>query len=93
MKKSVCISRINDKNSVCEDIETLLDIMRAKSKVENLVRPSVNKWWEMKEELYKKETKEVSDKAIVEIFSQFKQSFTHNCSLLTYVDIQLASEK
>ena len=47
----------------------------------------------MKEELYKKETKEVSDKAIVEIFSQFRQSFTHNCSLLTYVDIQLASEK
>jgi len=47
----------------------------------------------MKEELYKKDRNEVSDRAIVEIFSQFKQSFTHNCSLLTYVDIQLASEK
>lgn len=71
----------------------LLDIISKKSSVENLVILSVNKWWDMKEELYKNDMKEVSDSAMLEIFSQFKQSFTHNCSLLVYVDIQLASVK
>jgi hypothetical protein len=47
----------------------------------------------MNEELYKKDTNEVSDNAIFEIFSQFKQSLIQSCSLLTYVDIQLASVK
>jgi hypothetical protein len=71
----------------------LLDIISKKSRVENLVIASVKRWCDIKEELYKKDKKDVSDSAILEIFSQFKQSLIHNCSLLTYVDIQLASVK
>jgi hypothetical protein len=39
-------------------------------------------WWDMKEELYKNDIKVMSDSATEDIFSQFRQSFTHNCSLL-----------
>lgn len=44
---------------------------------------SVSKWWDINDELYKKDTNEVSDKAMLEIFSQFRQSLTQSCSLLT----------
>jgi hypothetical protein len=77
------MSNIKDRNKVWEDKLMLLDIISAKSRVENLVRLSVNRWCDMKDELYKKDTKEVSDRAIDDIFSQFRQSFTHSCSLLT----------
>ena len=87
------MSNRKDRNKVWKDMWKLFDIINKKSSVENLVILSVNKWWDMNEELYIKDKNEVSDKAMLEIFSQFKQSFTHSCSLLTYVDIQLASVK
>ena len=83
LTKSVLISNKKDKNNVWEDMLTLLDIIRRKSRVENLVILSTIKWWDMKDALYKNDTNEVSDKAIPEIFSQFKQSFIQSCSLLT----------
>ena len=76
-------SNKKDKNRVWEDMLELLDMIKRKSRVENLVILSTIRWWDIKDALYRKDTNEVSDKAIPEIFSQFKQSFIQSCSLLT----------
>lgn len=54
---------------------------------------SVTTCWLTKKELYRKDTKDVSEKASVEVFSQFKESDSHSWSEFLYVVIQFASIK
>jgi len=80
LKKSKYISFKKEKYNVCtlKFQELVFNIII--SKYESLVILSVTTCWLTKKELYRNETKDVSEKEIVADFSQFNESDNHNWS-------------
>ena len=63
------------------------------SKYDNFDNLSAITCWLTKNELYRKEKNEVSEKDNIPVFSQFSESESHNWSVLVYVFIQFVSKK